>query len=59
MLVRSGFCEEGQGHGPQVWAIRQQGRVTHKGRVSYQGDSFRLTAEVGNPAREGYEKTPR
>lgn len=25
--------------------------MTHKGRVmSYQGDSFRLTAEVGNPS---------
>ena len=41
---------KGRAMAPQVWAIRQQGRVTHKGRVSYQGDSFGLTAEVGNPS---------
>ena len=45
--------------GPQVWAIRQQGRMTHKGRMRYQGDSFRLRAEAGNPpSHDGYEKTP-
>lgn len=50
----------GRATGPQVWAVRQQGRMTHKGRRRYQGDSFRLRAEAGNPpSHEGYEKTPR
>lgn len=51
---------KGRAMGPQVWAIRQQGRMTHKGRVRYQGHSFRLIAGAGNPpAHEGYEKTSR
>lgn len=51
MLVRSGFWRQGQ-----VRAIRQQGWVTHEGRVSYQGDSSGLT-EVGNPsATKGMRK---
>lgn len=30
---------KGRAMGPQVWAIRQQGRVTHKGGMRYPGHS--------------------
>lgn len=45
---------KGRAVAPRCGQLGSRGRVTHKGRVNYQGDSFELIAEVGKPsAHEG------
>lgn len=39
---------KGKAMSPQVWAIRQQRSVTHKGRMRYSGPSFEIIAGTGN-----------